>query len=107
MCCEKDVVIYHSFTSVQDQVWSAIKMETSPVTSNFHLNNGWSTIPKINDGRPYLILDCTLAQHLFSLTLMTIIKYYTEQMMVTLFLSRLQPNRHEIWHEDIIGKHDI
>ena len=34
------------------------KMETSPVTSNFHLNNGWSTIPKINDGRPYLILDC-------------------------------------------------
>ncbi len=28
------------------------------VREHFHLNNGWSTIPKINDGRPYLILDC-------------------------------------------------
>ncbi len=27
-------------------------------TIHFYLNNGWSTIPEINDGRPYLILDC-------------------------------------------------
>ncbi len=28
-------------------------------TIHFYLNNGWATIPKINDGRPYLTLDCT------------------------------------------------
>ncbi len=27
------------------------------------------------------------------------VKYYTKRMMVTLFLSGLQPNLHEIWHE--------
>ncbi len=31
-------------------------------TIHFYLNNGWATIPKINDGRPYLILDCNWSQ---------------------------------------------
>ncbi len=29
------------------------------LTNNYFLNNGWSTTPKINDGQPYLILDCS------------------------------------------------
>ncbi len=36
---------------------------------------------------------------------LSVIKCYTERTMVTLFLSSLRPDLHEIWHEG--GKHDI